>query len=154
MHKEGHQVESKALEKLGIAVYVPSVSELRAKSEIIRPFCGQLLDSEFRFPRTVDIGTALTRLIERFGLPNAPEYHEWSEDFMNVGRMGSYWEYIFQVNEKQYFFVSHDYGKLTVGCRTTSDKKTCEAFFRFIKSAVMYGGIDWRCQVGGLHHDE
>lgn len=135
-HMEGHQVRSLSLKTLGLAVYVPSVSELRTKSDLIRPFQGHLLGEGFRFRCTVDVGTALMRLIENFGLPNAPEYHEWSEDYMTFGREGSYWEYIFRVNEKQYLFVSHDNGRVIVGCKTAPERRTCEAFLRFIESKV------------------
>ena len=134
--REGQQVESEFLKKLGLVVYVPSVNELRAKSDIIQPFRGQALGEEFGFRCTTDVGTALVRLIVSFGLPNAPEYHDWSKEFMDFRREGTYWEYIFEVNDDQYLFVSHDAGVLTVGSKTTPDKKTCEAFCRFVENAV------------------
>ena len=136
MHERGHQVESPLLNQLGLTVYVPSASELREESHPFRPFGGKSLVDELEFWCAADAGTVLMRLIEMFGLPNAPEYHEWSEDFMNFGREGTYWEYIFQVNKEQFFFVSHENARVTVGCKTTPDKKTCEAFFRFIASEL------------------
>ena len=119
-----------------MTLYVPSATELRAKSDIIRPFCGKSLVDELEFWEAPDAATALMRLIELFGLPNAPEYHDWSDDFMDFKRESCFWEYIFQVNGDQYLFVSHDHTKVTVGCKTTADKKTYEAFFRFIASML------------------
>jgi hypothetical protein len=136
VHERGHRVESALLRELGLTVYVPSASELRDKSDIIRPFGGKSLVSELEFWCAADAGTVLMRLIEMFGLPNAPEYHDWSDEFMDFKREATHWEYIFEVNKEQYFFVSHDHAKVTVGCKTTPDKKMCEVFFRFIASEL------------------
>ena len=136
MNRKGHQVESVVLKELGLGVYVPSVSELRAKSKIVRPFRGEILGKEYGFRCTGSVGTALLRLIVSFGLPNAPEYHEWSDEFMDFKREQSYWEYVFRVNQKQYLFVSQDNAGLHVGCKTVSDKRTCEKFCRFIEGVV------------------
>jgi hypothetical protein len=143
VRKEGHYVESMLFDKPGLTVYVPSADELRAKSDILQPFRGQIQNDEFDFHCTADVGTALMRLIENFGLPNAPEYHDWSEDFMNFKREGTYWEYIFLVNEKHYLFVSHDAEKLIVGCMGAPDRRTCEAFFRFIENIMDLSAEVW-----------
>jgi hypothetical protein len=132
IHERGHEVESPLLKKFGLTVYVPSEFELREMSDVIQPFRGRQLVDELEFWCAADAGAVLMKLIEMYGLPNAPEYHEWSQDFMDFKREGCFWTYVFQVNKNQYFYVSHDRSRVTVGCKATPDKKTCEAFFRFL----------------------
>lgn len=136
VHEQGHHVESPPLRQLGLTVYVPSEFELRDMSEIIKPFRGKSLVEEAEFRCATDAGSVLMRLIELFGLPNAPEYHDWSVEFMNFKREGCFWQYIFQVNKHQYFFVSHDNEKVTVGCQTTPDRRICTTFFQFLASEL------------------
>ena len=135
-HERGHHVQLPLLRELGLTVYVPSEFELRGMSDTIKPFGGKSLVEELEFWCAGDAGAVLMRLIEMFGLPNAPEYHDWSDEFMDFKREGCFWEYIFQVNEDQYFFVSHDNEKVMVGCKTTPDKRVCGTFFRFLASQL------------------
>ncbi len=142
--KGGHHVETEFLTRIGLRVYVPSASEIRAKSDIVQPFRGTQFGKEWEFRCNVAAGTALVRLIERFGLPNAPEYHDWSDDFMDFGREGTYWEYVFQVNDSDYFFVGHDHEELTVGHKGASAPKTSATFLRFIENTVNFPA-DGKC---------
>lgn len=135
-HERGHQIESPLLRELGLTVYVPSEFELRDMSNTIRPFGGKSLVTELEFWCAAHAGTVLMRLIEMFGLPNAPEYHDWSDEFMDFKRESCFWEYIFQVNGDQYFFVSHDNERVTVGCKMKPEEKPCKAFFEFLASQV------------------
>ena len=137
--EQGHHVESMFLEKHGLTVYVPSPEELRSESDIVQPFCGEILNGKFEFWCALDVGTALMRLIESFGLPNAPEYHEWTDGFMKFGRESCFWAYIFRINKTLYLYVSHDDGKINIGytgCKGTPDKAACQAFFHFIENVL------------------
>ena len=136
MSKAGHWVESALLDKLGLSVYVPSVAELQAIPDIIMPFQGQSAGEEVKLRSVIGAGQVLMRLIWSFGLPNAPEYHDWSEDFMNFKRECTSWEFIFQVNARHYLYVADNFGEVTLGFRTTPDREIREAFLCFIQGVI------------------
>lgn len=134
--REGSYVQAQHLHGPGICVYVPSPDELRACAKTVRPFQGRIMNAELDFASPVSVGDALPLLIHAFGLPNAPEYHDWSEEFFMFKREGTEWQYVFVVNGIHHLFVSHHHNELMIGCKGTLDMTICREFARFIEKIL------------------
>jgi len=137
------------LNVLGITVVAPSVEQLKEALHGGRWFSGASIGQDHGFACNASIGTALSRLIRHFGIPNSPHCHGWGKRFLQQ-RDKSTWEYILRVNDS-FFFAVYDYkGKVAVGYRLISprgvtlgsqqdfdaDLDTCYILCRYIEAVV------------------
>ncbi len=139
------------LERLGTVIRAPSVTELHDILHGGRWFSGASIGHEYGFVCREEAGTALTRLIAHFGLPNSPQYQRWDASFLRQ-RDKSTWEYILLVNGRDLFAVYDYKGGVSVGYRMIAlrgacpssrydfraDTETCQRFCRYIEAVVNF----------------
>lgn len=139
------------LQMLGLSVRAPGVQELNQEVRQGKWFSGAEIGHEHGLSVQVESGTALSRLVRHFGLPNSPHYQCWSPEFLSE-RDATTWEYLLHVNKKYYFAVYDRGHRVALGYRLVSprgacllsradfkaDGETCARLCRYIEAVVNF----------------